>query len=56
MSLAAGEERIGELQRLEMGVTLQRLEPFGGITGAVLEFEDLEISFRLIFVERVGQG
>ena len=51
-ALAAGEQRISELQRLEMEVAVQRLEPFGRVARAVLELEHFEAALRLIFVER----
>ena len=42
-ALAAGQQRVSELQRLEMRVALQRLEPFGRIARAVLKLEHFEI-------------
>ena len=51
-ALAAGQQRISELQRLEMQVAVQRLEPFGRVARAVLELEDFEVPLRDIFVER----
>src|SRR6478672_4742040 len=35
-----------------MRVTLERLEPFGGVAGAILQLQDFEVPLRLIFVER----
>ena len=49
-ALAARQQRVGELQRLEMRVALQRLEPLRRVARTVLELENLEISFRNIFV------
>ena len=51
-ALAAREQRVSELERLEMRVALQSLEPFGRVARAVLELEDFEVPLRLIFVER----
>ena len=51
-ALAAGEQRISELQRLEVEVAVQSLEPFGRVARAVLELQHLQISLGLIFVER----
>src|SRR5512139_2591010 len=48
-ALGTGEERIGELPRLEVEITLDRLEPFGRVSSAVLKLQDLEVPFRLIF-------
>ena len=53
-ALRAGEERVSELERLEMRVALEGLEPFGRVAGAVLELEHLEVPLGLIFVERGG--
>src|SRR3954463_4300257 len=50
--LAAGEQRIGELQRLEMEIAIERLEPFGRVARTVLELEDLEVPCRDIFIHR----
>ncbi len=44
--LAPGEQRISELQRLEMQIAVERLEPFGRVARAVLELEHLEIALR----------
>src|ERR671913_1243923 len=42
-ALAARQQRIGELQRLEMRVAFEGLEPFRRVARAVLKLEDLEI-------------
>ena len=51
--LAAGEQRISELDRLEMQIAVQRLEPFGRVARAVLELQHFEVPLRLIFGERL---
>ncbi len=51
-ALAARQQRISELQRLEMRVALKRLEPFGRVARAVLQLEDFEVPLRNIFVHR----
>ena len=55
-ALRPGEELVGELQRLEMRVALERLKPFGRVARAVLELEHLEAALRLIFVECCREG
>ena len=54
--LAAGEQRICELQRVEIEVAVQCLEPFGRVARRVLQFEHFERAFGLILVERLRQG
>ena len=51
-ALAAREQRVCELQRLEMEIAVQRLEPFGRVARAILELQDFEVPLGLIFVER----
>ena len=55
-ALRAGEQRISELDRLEMEIAVERLEPFGRVAGAVLELEHLEVALGLIFGERRVAG
>ena len=55
-ALAAGQQRISELQRLEMEVALERLEPFGRVAGAVLQLEHLEVPLGDIFEHRRVEG
>ena len=50
--LASGEQGISELQRLEMQIALERLEPFGRIARAVLELEHFKAALCLIFEQR----
>ena len=51
-ALRAGEQRISELDRLEMEIAVERLEPFGRVARAVLELQHLEVALGLIFGER----
>ena len=51
-TLAARQQRISKLQRLEMEIAVERLEPFGRVTRAVLELEHFDFLLGLIFVER----
>ena len=51
-ALAAREQRISELQRLEVEIAIERLEPFGRVARAVLELQHFEVPLGLIFVER----
>jgi hypothetical protein len=50
--LRSGEQRVSELDRLEVKVAVERLEPFGRIARAVLQLQHLDIALRLIFFER----
>ena len=54
-ALAAGQQRISELQRVEVEIAVERLEPFGRIARRVLQLEHLERAFGLILVERLRQ-
>ena len=55
-ALRAGQQRISELDRLEMEIAVERLEPFGRVARAVLELEHLEVALGLIFGERLDRG
>ena len=50
--LAASQQRVSELQRLEMQIALERLEPFGRVARAVLQLEHFEVPLGDIFVHR----
>ena len=54
-ALAAGEERIGELQRLETNVARHRLEPFGRVARGALQPQHLGPATLLIGLERALQ-
>ena len=59
-ALAAREQAVGELPRLEPGVTVHVLEPFHAVAGCVLQFERLEGAFLMVahqtVLDRRGPG
>ena len=54
--LRAGEQRVSELQRLEIEVALEMLEPFGRIAGRALQLQDLEVPLLAVLFERLAEG
>ena len=50
--LRPGEQRIGELPRLEFEIAIDRLEPFGRVACAVLQLEHFQAALGLIFGQR----
>ena len=59
-ALAAGEQAVGELQRIKADIAVDGLEPFGRVTGRALQLEHLDTTLGLIGrqarVEIVGFG
>ena len=53
--LAAGEQAVRELRRLERGVARDVLEPLGGIARRVLDLQHLDGALRLVGGERGGE-
>ena len=49
--LAAGQQRIGELDRIEMLIAAQRLEPFGRVARGVLQFQHLDPADVLVVLQ-----
>ena len=47
-ALAAGQQAVGELQRVEVDVAVDRLEPFGRIARRALQFQHLDPALGLI--------
>ena len=46
--LAAGQQAVGELQRIEVGVAVDGLEPFGGVARGALQLQHLDPALGLI--------
>ena len=55
-ALTAREQRVSELQWLEMEVAVEGFEPFGRVACAVLQLEDFERALGLVFVEGGFEG
>ena len=53
-ALAAGEQAVGELLRLEVDVALDLLEPFHAIAGGALQFQSFDFAVGLIALKGVG--
>src|ERR1700722_13138772 len=51
--LAAGQQRIGELDRLKSHITRHMFEPFGGVARRVLQLDDFKSARGLERVERL---
>src|SRR5450755_4883244 len=54
-ALASGEQTIGKLLGLELGVAVYVLEPFGGVARRILDFEDLDGPFGFVVPQRGEQ-
>ena len=55
-ALRAGEERVGELDRVEVEVALDLLEPLHGVARGGLEAEDVEAAGGLVLLEGGFEG
>ena len=51
--LRPGQQRVSELPWFEVEISPHRFEPFGRIARAVLELQNLEVPFGLIFGQRL---
>ena len=47
-ALAASQQAVGELKRVEADVAVNGLEPFGGVAGGALQLEHLDPAFGFI--------
>ena len=54
-ALAAGQQGIGELDRVQVQVTLDLLEPFQAVAGRRLQAQQLDPAFLLITLKGAGQ-
>ena len=52
-TLRAGQQRVGELLRLQAGVALDVLEPFGGVAGGVLDLQHFHAAHFLVVLQAV---
>jgi hypothetical protein len=54
-ALAAGQQRIGELLGRHADITVDVLEPFGGVARRVLDAQHLDAALGLVVVQRARQ-